>query len=334
LELLSVLIEAVGHVGEDIKTLNLAAKELKSLHGLIEYCPEVEELDVSNNALTQLDGIPSTTCHSLCAKSNQLDDVTYFGHLTDLEYLDVSENSLTDLDGLADLHRLKELECATNGLAFVDFRDTPFPCLEVLDLSKNKITQVAGLDALPNLTSLTLDSNRLPSILDFLPVMPFLETLSLRSCSIETIPSDLHTRLPALRTLVFDGNAIADIRPLSHMPSLEHLSLAGCQVSRLRQTVFTFRHMEDLISLDLRSNPLTHGFYECAGSEGTVAKRTVDGEIAVRRTVYEVLLAGCLRRKGVTVDGNVLVEKDRSGIWERLIELDVVGKEMVRTEQQ
>nr|OQO22351.1 hypothetical protein B0A51_14039 [Rachicladosporium sp. CCFEE 5018] len=334
LELLSVLIEAVGHVGEDIRTLNLAAKELKSLHGLIEYCPEVEELDVSDNALTQLDGIPSTACRSLCAKGNQLDDVTYFGHLTDLECLDVSENSLTDLDGLADLHRLKELKCAANRLTFVDFRDTPFPCLESLDLSKNQITQAAGLDALPNLISLTLDNNTMPSILDVLPVMPCLESLSLRSCGIHIIPSDLHTRLPALRHLVLDGNPIADIRPLSHVPSLEHLSLASCQISRLRQTVFTLRLMNRLTSIDLRSNPLTHGFYDCPASQGILAMHTVDGEIAVRRTVYEALLAGCLRKKGVVVDGNVMVEKDRSGIWERLVELDVVGKGMARTEQQ
>lgn len=122
---------------EDIKQLDLKAKNLASLHGLDEFCTRVHELDVSNNQIAQLEGAPSSL-RCLNVRSNALSSLTAWGHLMDLQYVDVSGNDIDSLDGLAGLVHLREI---------------------VAD--DNKITNLESIMPLDGLLKLSIKRNRL-----------------------------------------------------------------------------------------------------------------------------------------------------------------------------
>lgn len=83
---------------EYMKYLKLNSRKILTLHGLHEWCPRIEELDVCGNEVGQLSGVPNTV-RNLKITNNQLSGLTAWGHLTNLQYLDVSKNSLDSLAG-------------------------------------------------------------------------------------------------------------------------------------------------------------------------------------------------------------------------------------------
>ncbi len=67
---------------------------------------------------------------------------------------------------------------------------------------------------------------------------------------------------PNLRSLNLNYNALKDLRPLLGMLRLQKVYLAGNRISRLRRTAAVFERIgKELVEADLRSNPLTVGFY-------------------------------------------------------------------------
>jgi Leucine-rich repeat (LRR) protein len=364
---------------DDVKTLNLHSRSLASLHGLSDFCGGVQCMDVSNNTLNHLDGAPSTI-RMLCARSNQISNLTSWNHLANLQYLDIASNRLTNLNGIAGLIHLRELRADNNEvesldalhqmdgllkvrlggnkLVSVDFTNSRLQRLEDVDLSSNRITSVYGLDNLIALNRLRLDGNQL----DRAPVLEkdlqHMQTLSLRQCGLheldvsrmpglrvvqvdgnslqridgmetlksldvvsirsqsldenvtiaileqanhartinlsgndistlsglvpllslqhlemasvglQVLPDDFGIRLPNLKTLNLNFNALRDIRPLLNIQRLERLELCGNRLGRLRKSIATLSRLPTLRTLDLRDNPLTQGFY---AAHGTVA---------------------------------------------------------------
>lgn len=104
---------------EDVRRLNLSGRGLVTLHRLNEFCPRLEELDVSENELGHLTGAPSTLRH-IRVQRNHLTDMTAWGHLTNLQYLDVSNNELERLDGFSGLIHLRELRANNNKINNID----------------------------------------------------------------------------------------------------------------------------------------------------------------------------------------------------------------------
>lgn len=104
---------------EHIRRLILRDKGLITLHKLNEFCPRLEDLDVSDNAIGQLSGIPSGL-RTLKIQRNYLSSLTAWGHLTNLQYLDVSGNELESLDGFSSLIHLRELRANDNNIQNIE----------------------------------------------------------------------------------------------------------------------------------------------------------------------------------------------------------------------
>jgi Leucine-rich repeat (LRR) protein len=439
----------------DLTSLSLHNKSLKSLHNLGEHCARIEKLDVSSNALTQLDGVPMFV-RELNARSNQLVSLTSWTHLMHLQYLDISSNGLESLDGLGHLIHLRELRvdnnrirrldgiadldglitlsARNNSIRELDFEHFRFGRVVEMDVSDNQITSIQGLEELSSLRTLKLDNNQLGESLVLTSPMPRLRHLSLRSCGLESldvtnfpnlrtlevdnnrltnitglstlkkldllsmcgqtlpeghrieifqspieaqtirlsrntipdlqitlpfmtvkhlslsdtglssIPSNFGLQFPNLRSLDLSYNGLKDIRPLAPLGALETLTLTGCRVERLRKTVATLGKLQKLRKLDLKSNPLTQGFYgprcevpvsdsgrtSAVAEEDRIYRSKLDEDTAMRRRTYELLLAySCCPKDGFELDGLVFnrraaVAKDE--VWERLVELGVLRR--------
>jgi len=83
---------------EYMKFLKLNDRKILTIHGLHEWCPRIEQLDVSTNEIGQVSGVPNTV-RNLRICTNRLSSLTAWGHLTNLQYLDISGNSLDSLAG-------------------------------------------------------------------------------------------------------------------------------------------------------------------------------------------------------------------------------------------
>jgi hypothetical protein len=104
---------------EHVRRLILRHKGLITLHKLCDFCPRLEDLDVSNNNIGQLGGVPSTL-RTLRIPQNCLSNLTAWGHLVNLQYLDVSGNELESLDGFSSLIHLRELTANDNNIRSID----------------------------------------------------------------------------------------------------------------------------------------------------------------------------------------------------------------------
>jgi Leucine-rich repeat (LRR) protein len=434
----------------DLTSLSLHNKSLKSLHNLGEHCARIEKLDVSSNALTQLDGVPMFV-RELNARSNQLVSLTSWTHLMHLQYLDISSNGLESLDGLGHLIHLRELRVDNNrirrldgiadldGLITLSARDNSIRELDFehfrfgrvvdMDVSNNEITSIRGLEGLSSLRTLKLDKNQLGESFVVTSAMPRLRHLSLRSCGLESldvtnfpnlrtlevdnnrlsniiglstlkkldllsmcgqtlqegqsieifqtpieaqtirlsrntipdlqinhafmtvkhlslsdtglssIPANFGVQFPNLRSLDLSYNGLKDIRPLAPLSALDNLTLTGCRVERLRKTVATLGKLPKLRKLDLKSNPLTQGFYgprcedrsvNAIAEEDRIYRSKLDEDTAMRRRTYELLLAySCCPKDGFELDGLVFNRKAavaKDEVWERLVELGVLRR--------
>ena len=229
----------------DLTTLSLHDKSLKSLHNLGEHCARIEKLDVSSNALTQLDGVPMFV-RELNARSNQLVSLTSWTHLMHLQYLDVSSNGLESLDGLGHLIHLRELRvdnnrirrldgiadldglitlsARNNAIREVDFEHFRFGRVVDMDVSENQITSVRGLDGLSSLRSLKLDKNQLGESLVVTSAMSRLRHLSMKQCGLESLDV---TNFPNIRTLDVDNNKLSNVAGLSTLKKLDLLSMCA-----------------------------------------------------------------------------------------------------------
>jgi Leucine-rich repeat (LRR) protein len=230
---------------DDLTSLCLRDKSLRSLHNLDEHCARVEKLDVSSNALTQLDGIPSFV-RQLNARSNQLISLTSWAHLMHLQYLDISNNNLESLDGLGHLIHLRELRVDNNrirkldGIADLDglitlsarsnivrevnFEHFRFGRVVDLDVSGNQICSIKGLESMDSLRTLNINKNPFSEPFEVAAMMPRLKHLSLRSCGLMTLDVSHFTNL---RTLEVDNNSLTAITGLDDLKKLDLLSMCA-----------------------------------------------------------------------------------------------------------
>lgn len=230
---------------EDLTSLCLRDKSLRSLHNLDTHCARVEKLDVSSNALTQLDGIPSFV-RQLNARSNQLVSLTSWAHLMHLQYLDISNNDLESLDGLGHLIHLRELRVDNNrirkldGVADLDglitlsargnvirevnFEHFRFGRVVELDVSENQICSIRGSESMSSIRTLNVNKNPLSEPFEVAAAMPRLKHLSLNSCGLMSLDV---SHFPSLRTLEVDNNSLSTITGLGDLKKLDLLSMCS-----------------------------------------------------------------------------------------------------------
>lgn len=123
-----------------IRSVDLHDRDLTTLHMLDDFCGRVEELDVSENQIEGLNGIPRTV-RQLNIRGNCLSDLAAWDSLQNLQYLDVSGNQLVGLRGFQHLIHLRSLKA-----------------------DNNEIENLNGLEDLNGLIKLSLRGNRLREI--------------------------------------------------------------------------------------------------------------------------------------------------------------------------
>lgn len=104
---------------EHVRRLILRDKGLITLNKLNEFCPRLEDLDVSDNHIGHLSGVPASL-RTLRIQRNFLSNLTAWGHLVNLQYLDVSGNGLESLDGFNGLIHLREIKANDNHIRNID----------------------------------------------------------------------------------------------------------------------------------------------------------------------------------------------------------------------
>jgi hypothetical protein len=120
---------------EDIREVKLCDKGLTNLHRLDEFCCRLEELNISENDISQVNGIPYSV-RRLWTQGNCLTGLTSWSSLMNLQYLDISANDIDSLDGLSDLIHLRTLK-----------------------LDNNKVTSLQGILHLDGLQDLSANGN-------------------------------------------------------------------------------------------------------------------------------------------------------------------------------
>jgi Leucine-rich repeat (LRR) protein len=125
---------------EHVRRLVLREKGLITLHKLGDFCPRLEELDVSDNHIGQLSGVPANL-RTLKIARNCLSNLTPWGHLMNLQYVDVSGNDIETLDGFSSLIHLRELKANDNQIRNID-GILDLNGLLSLKLSNNSVTEV------------------------------------------------------------------------------------------------------------------------------------------------------------------------------------------------
>lgn len=125
---------------DHVRRLALRQKGLITLHKLSDFCPRLEDLDVSDNDIGQLSGVPSSL-RTLKIPRNCLSNLTPWSHLFNLQYLDISGNDIETLDGFSSLIHLRELKANDNQIRNID-GILDLNGLLSLKLSNNSVTAV------------------------------------------------------------------------------------------------------------------------------------------------------------------------------------------------
>lgn len=125
---------------EDLRRLILRDKGLNGLYKLRDFCPRLEDLDVSDNDIQHLGGVPFTL-RTLKIQRNLLSSQTAWTHLVNLQYLDISGNELENLHGFNELIHLRELKANNNNIRNID-GILDLNGLLSLKLSNNSLSEV------------------------------------------------------------------------------------------------------------------------------------------------------------------------------------------------
>ena len=229
---------------ESMKEIGLNDKRLTNLHKLDEFCPQLEELDVSGNHISQLNGAPRTLRHLSIAR-NYLSDLTALGHLNNLQYVDVSNNELESLSAFSSLVHLRSLRADNNKIKSLngvggldgllslrlrgnmvqtlDFKGTKLHRLTDMDLNGNQISSIQNIHELRSLTTLNLENNILTTFnIEASKKHETLKHLRLNDNLLESIDV---SQMPNLRLLYLDHNQLGTITGLLKTKYLDSLSV-------------------------------------------------------------------------------------------------------------
>ncbi|KAK4167357.1 hypothetical protein QBC43DRAFT_230612 [Cladorrhinum sp. PSN259] len=268
-------IEPFEPYWENMRELELRDKRLGSLHTLADFCGQLESLDVSNNNIRNLSGIPSTVLH-LRMTNNQLSSLTAWSHLMNLQYVDISNNELTSLaafrnlvhlrtlkidnnkltslDGIKCHKGLQSLRARGNAIEELDFHGSNMEQLTELDLKGNYIRRIANLEQLTSLSSLNLDDNELETFsVDSDEPMLSLRYLRLDNNRLSTLDVK---KLPHLRLLHADRNCLVQISGFSRARRIDSLSLREQHGSSPLDMEYLFSRVYEVRKLFLSGNLL------------------------------------------------------------------------------
>lgn len=219
--------------------INVRGKEIKSLEG-VEYFSYLNELDCSNNQLTELDFSSNTELVKLTCSNNQLVSLNVSNN-TKLEVCQCSSNQLTTLD-VTNNPEMQDLVCANNQLKELDVSNNSK--LIYLTCYSNQLT---GLDFSnnPELLELSCGYNQLPEL--DLSNNPKVEKIACYGNQIARIDV---TACENLDILYVHSNLLTEL-DLSNNPKLWLLS---CDMNQL--SILDLSNNPELSAMSCSSNQL------------------------------------------------------------------------------
>ncbi|KAF9197546.1 hypothetical protein BGZ49_001962 [Haplosporangium sp. Z 27] len=261
---------------DQVKSLDLTKREIESTIRLDHLVSNLEVLILNENQVPYLTGIPKSV-KTLQVRSNLLDDLTNFSHLSNLQYLDISHNSIQDLTGLSCLVHLRELiaegnkiksvsalqqmdglirlDVSRNCLTSLDFRWSKLQRLEYLNASHNKIEQLENLESLAGLIHANLARN---CIEDISLVQPLRRLRILRLSENKLVTFDA-TPFPGLRTLYLDDNRLQTLENCQKLTRLENFSARDQEGEGIAIDMLEFINSRKLY---LSGNPIQALYFE------------------------------------------------------------------------
>lgn len=278
-----------------LRSLRADNNRITSMHGVM-HLDGLITLRLRGNAIESLDfsasDLPRLT--DLDLKGNAVSSIKDLCNLTGLANLNLEDNKLPSFP-VAEVdcsQGLKYLKLSGNCIEYLDV--SGYTNLRVLYLDRNRISNIAGLHRTKHLDSLSLreqspDTKLSPSIFheafeirklflsgnllgQFDPPVPYLnlQYLEMSSCGLNSLPDLLGLKLPNLRILNVNFNALTDLEPLTMISRLKVLHVAGNRLGALDLIAMQLSNFKALTRLDMRSNPSTLGFYPPACEKRTV----------------------------------------------------------------
>ncbi|KAG0235569.1 hypothetical protein BGW42_005008 [Actinomortierella wolfii] len=275
---------------DQVKTLDLSKRGVESTITMNECLPKLETLNLNENQVAYLTGVPKSV-RTLLAKSNQLSDLTNFAHLVNLQYLDISNNHIEDLTSLSVLSHLRELiavgnriksvealqhmdglirlDVSRNCLQSIDFQRSKLQRLEYLNASHNQIEQLDNLESLVGLIHVNLGHN----LIEHVSLVQPLKRLRILNLTQNRLVQFDSKPFPNLKTLYLDDNRLEVLQNCASLTRLENFSVRDQEGDGTPIVMTEFLNSRKLY---LSGNPvhslrLSEGFYQleyleiCAG---------------------------------------------------------------------
>lgn len=235
-------------------------------------CRSLEELNLSNNRLSELNVIPFSKLKKLYARENDIEDIMCFGNMClsevvlsnnklksiqfaeeciHLQYLEVNQNKISTLDNLGCHPKLSVLYAADNSISGT-FSLQHLPDIALVDCSSNNIKMLAGIEGLPKLTTINLENNIIEELGQW-RTLPSLQSINIQGNRIRDL-ADRLCFLPALKTLFASRNRIVAIPDLQLYPKLERLILTSNRIDKFDKqaphpTLKEFRLEQNMITV-------------------------------------------------------------------------------------
>ena len=210
-----------------VDTLNISSYGITNLEGLesfinlqrlyasgnefitiapLEYCTNLTELNVSNNAIGDNNKaiLKMKQLASLDISNTQINSIKIIndfvnsfeeGSETELKSLNVSLNHINNIDGLEKITTLESLYIANNKIKDIS-KIKSLENLKLLNVSSNEIKDISAIKDISTIRTLNISKNQIKDI------------------------SSVNSRITSLD---FSGNKVKDITPLSKMTSLTDL---------------------------------------------------------------------------------------------------------------
>ncbi|MBW0462828.1 hypothetical protein O181_002543 [Austropuccinia psidii MF-1] len=246
---------------DNLTKVSLKGNQIRKINFNLMNWPRVEVLNLDRNQICELNGMKSLkSLYNLNLDRNRLCSFKIDGLMPNLRVLRISENRLERID-VSNLVNLRTLYIDNNDL------------MEILGAERlRKLENLSARDqrggelSLPmrqvrDVKRIYLGGNPLPTAF---PTYQFynLLYLELAMCQCQSLPADLSSLIPNVRTLNLNYNFLKDLRPLANLKRLQKLTVVGSRVKTVdRNLLNVLESLPELELLDLRQNPVCAPFY-------------------------------------------------------------------------
>ncbi|CAH1261188.1 unnamed protein product [Diabrotica balteata] len=268
--------------------LNLSHNALEELDGICTRIPQLKQLDLSSNRITNLSQISISTCSYLSSfniSNNFITDIppeTFQGRVP-IETLDISENNLLFINESTFRNLksvLRNIYLRKNNISTICSKSfCDFDYLRIIDLSHNKIKNIEQ-NAFLNLKSIdtiNLSNNSIELLESYTfnntsvenidlqgnPIhyikekafsnLKYLKSLNLSNSAIAILENDVFFSLPAIRTIDLSNNYIVLLSNYTfrNLP-VRYIFLNGNKIEYISQNAF--HKLNNLIEVNLKNN--------------------------------------------------------------------------------